>query len=107
MTSDIQFTTDSTPGEQAFERAVDSVTEAIEERFKTTGDSYGARMAGLLRMGVWISLADDGTTSVEDVHDVLTERHSGGDDDPEVRIVCRHLAALLSSGEDTDGGSHE
>lgn len=107
MTIEIQFTTESSPGEQPFERAVYQVTAFLAEHFKGTDRSYGVRTNAVLRMGVRASLADDGTTSVVDVRDTLTDLQEVQEvDDAEIEMLCRRLDPMKPSSHrrDTESG---
>lgn len=67
MTDDIRrYTTDSAPGEQAFESTANEATTFFEEAFADAGNWYGSRASGILRTCVRVTLEYDGDSLTEE-----------------------------------------
>lgn len=87
------FTTDSSPGEQAFENTVDEAVAGIEKTITTSEvNGYGPRMARVLRSSVRESLAADGIVSPEQVAHELSARDS---EKETVEPINRRLEVMI------------
>jgi hypothetical protein len=87
-----EFTTDSSPGEQAFESTVDDAVEFFEAAFNAPESCYGTRMVGTLRGCIRTALASDGSVSPEQVAHELSGQ---ADRDADVEPVLRRLEAMI------------
>jgi hypothetical protein len=93
MTDDThEFTTESNPGEQAFESTVNDAVAFFEAAFDAEENGYGARMAGALRGCVRAAFASDGSVSPEQVAHELSGQ---ADRDADVEPVLRRLEAMI------------
>jgi hypothetical protein len=108
--TDDTFTTDGSPGEQAFESTVDDAVGFFETAFDTSEYGYGPRTSGVLRSCVRAALTTDGTASPETVTDAA--RTLGGQDglasDERVEPVLRRIEEMIDesiSETDTDSDS--
>jgi hypothetical protein len=106
MTDDTNDTDDSSPGDQAFENAVDDAVAFVEAPIDAEETWYGARMTRILRGCVRPALADDGSVSPKQVaHDLSDQAGRDADDEP----VLRRLAAMIDescAAAGTGGGRH-
>jgi hypothetical protein len=100
------FTTESSPGEQAFEKTVDDAVAFVEAAIDAEETWYGARMMQILRGCVRTALADDGSAPPEQVaHDLSDQAGRDADVEP----VLRRLAAMIDesgAAAGTGGGRH-
>jgi hypothetical protein len=93
MTDDThEFTTESSPGEQAFESTVNDAVAFFEAAFNAPESCYGTRMAGTLRGCIRTALAADGSVSSEQVAHELSDQ-AGRDAD--VEPLLRRLEAIM------------
>jgi hypothetical protein len=100
------FTTESSPGEQAFESTVDDAVAFVEAAIDAEETWYGARMAGVLRGCARTSLASDGSVSPEQVAHDLSDQAGR---DAAVEPILGRLAAMIDesgAAAGTGGGRH-
>jgi galactokinase len=101
-----EFTTDGSPGEQAFESTVDDAVGFFEAAFDANERYYGARMAGALRGCVRTALASDGSVSPEQVAHELSDQAG---QDADVEPVLRRIEEMVDecgAAAGTGGGRH-
>jgi hypothetical protein len=93
-----EFTTESSPGEQAFESTVDDAVAFFETAFAAAENWYGPRASGVLRSCVRAALDAAGTASPETVvcaARTLNER-DGLASNEAVESVLRRLEAMIN-----------
>ena len=106
MTDTHEFTTESSPGEQAFESTVNDAVEFFEAAFDTEENGDGARIAGALRECVRTALASDGSVSPKQVAHELSDQASR---DVDVEPVLRRFEAMIDESDTAagrEGGRH-
>lgn len=99
------FMTETSPGEQAFEKTVADAVAFVEAAIDAEVNWYGARMPRLLRGCVRPALASDGSVAPEQVASALSDRNA------DVEVLRRLEAMIDESGEsgaatDIGGGRH-
>lgn len=101
--TDETFTTDSSPGEQAFESTVDEAVAFFKAAFDADENGYGPRTTGVLRTCVRATLTSEGFASPEQVADAARRlrEQDGLASDAVVEPVLRRLEAMI----DESGGA--